>query len=55
VLGNQLGLSRDQVRYAREQTEQAFRVLLRREVRDQVRSEEQVGDEIRELMELLAR
>jgi RNA polymerase sigma-70 factor (ECF subfamily) len=55
ALGKRLGLSRDQVRYAREQTEQAFRVLLRREVRDQVGSEEEVGDEIRELMELLAR
>jgi RNA polymerase sigma-70 factor (ECF subfamily) len=54
-LGRRLGLSREQVRYAKEQTEQSFRELLRAEVRDQVESEEEVGDEIRELMALLGR
>jgi hypothetical protein len=54
-LANRLGLCRDQVRYAGEQAEQAFRVLLRAEVREQVGSEEEVGDEIRELMALLGR
>jgi RNA polymerase sigma-70 factor (ECF subfamily) len=52
-LAERLGLSRDQVRYAKEQAEQSFRVLLRTEIREQVGSEEEVGDEIRELMALL--
>jgi RNA polymerase sigma-70 factor (ECF subfamily) len=54
-LGNRLGLTRDQVRYAREQAEQAFRVLLRAEVRDQVSDDADIDDEIRELQALLAR
>jgi len=52
-LGNRLGLTRDQVRYAREQAEQAFRVLLRAEVRDQVSDDTDIDDEIRELQALL--
>jgi RNA polymerase sigma-70 factor (ECF subfamily) len=48
-----LGLSRDQVRYALEQVNRWLMVLLRAEVRDQVDSEADVGDEIRELLDLL--
>jgi RNA polymerase sigma factor (sigma-70 family) len=54
-LAERFHLSRDQVRYALEQVQKWFVVLLRAEVRDQVGSEADVGDEIRELMTLLGR
>ena len=54
-LARQLGMTRDQVRYALEQTKGWFRVLLRAEVRDHVDGDEDVGEEIRELLVLLER
>jgi RNA polymerase sigma-70 factor (ECF subfamily) len=53
-LASRLGMTRDQVRYAREQTEQWFRVLLRAEVREQVDSDDEVGAEVGELLALLS-
>lgn len=54
-LARRTGLTHDQVRYALEQTQQWFRALLRKEVREQVGSDEEVGDEIRELLACLRR
>ena len=55
ALADELGISRDQVRYALEQTTKWFRHLLRREVRDQIGSQANVGDEIHELMSRLGK
>jgi len=54
-LAERFGLTRDQVRYALEVVQRRFVSMPRREVRDQVGSEEEVGDEIRELLALLGR
>lgn len=48
-------LTREQVRYALEQVRQGFLVLLRAEVADQVGSEAEIDEEIRELLKLLGR
>src|SRR5262249_45651192 len=53
ALAHRFGLTRDQVRYALEQTAEWFATLLRAELRDQVATEEDIDAEIRELMELL--
>ncbi len=52
-LADQLGMTRDQVRYALSMAEQRFAHFLREEVRDQVGSEEDVGEEINELLAIL--
>jgi RNA polymerase sigma-70 factor (ECF subfamily) len=52
-LGRRHAMTRDQVRTALERTQQRFRDYLRDEVRGQVDSEEEIGDEIRELLALL--
>jgi hypothetical protein len=52
-LGERFGLTRDQVRYALEITEKRFAHLLREEVRDQVGTEAEVGEEVRDLLTLL--
>jgi hypothetical protein len=49
ALAERFGLTRDQVRYALKQVQGRFVPLLR----DQVGSEADVGEEIRELMALL--
>lgn len=54
-LARRVGMTRDQVRHALEQTQQWFRTLLRREVRDHVESDEEVGEEIRDLLMILKR
>jgi RNA polymerase sigma-70 factor (ECF subfamily) len=51
-LGESLGLSRDQVRYAQQQAELRFLQLLRIEVRGQVDSKGDVETEIREILRL---
>lgn len=53
ALGEQLGLTRDQVRYALQMTQTRFAHFLREEVRDQVGSEAEVDNEVRELLSLL--
>ena len=52
-LGERLGITRDQVRYALEVVERRFKHYLEEEVRDQVASEADIGDEIGELFQLL--
>ena len=46
---------RDQVRYAREKVEERFAHSLREEVRQELETETDIGEEVRELLELLAR
>ena len=53
-LALQFQLTRDQVRYALDIVEQRYVHFLREEVRDQVGSDAGVGDEIRDLLALLA-
>ena len=53
ALAEQLGITRDQVRYALEQTNERFIELLRAAVADQVDAEIEIDDELRELEELL--
>jgi len=53
VLAEQLGLSRDQVRYGLSQTNRRFSDLLQTEVAGQVDSAADVGAEIDEIMHLL--
>jgi DNA-directed RNA polymerase specialized sigma24 family protein len=53
ALAEQFGLTLDQVRYALDQTRDWFAELLRAEVRQHVTSDEEVGQEIRDLMDLL--
>jgi RNA polymerase sigma-70 factor (ECF subfamily) len=55
ALAARFRLTRDQVRYALGQVRQWFVVLLRAEVRDQVGSEAEVDEEIRDLLALLGR
>ncbi len=52
-LAHRFGCSRDQVRYAIEQTDRQFARLFRAAVREQVDSEEHVEMEIREIEKLL--
>jgi RNA polymerase sigma factor (sigma-70 family) len=47
------GLSRDQVRYALDQTRQWFKHLLREEVRKETVSEDELNDEVRELLAVI--
>ncbi len=54
-LAERFGLTRDQVRYALEMVQKRFVHLLRKAVADQVASEEEVSDEIRDLLALLGR
>jgi RNA polymerase sigma-70 factor (ECF subfamily) len=54
-LGERFGMTRDQVRYALAVVEKRFKFLLREEVRDQVDSEADIAEEIRELMDLMQR
>jgi len=54
-LAERFGLTRDQGRYALEVVEKRFAHLLRREVGEQVGSDAEVGEEIRELLALLGR
>jgi len=53
ALADRFAMTRDQVRYALEQVQRWFVVLLRAEVRDHVDCDADVGDEIRELLALL--
>ena len=53
ALGSRFGLTRDQVRYALDMTQKRFVHFLREEVRDQVGSEAEVDNEVRELLALL--
>jgi RNA polymerase sigma-70 factor (ECF subfamily) len=52
ALGRELGLTRDQVRYAQQQAELRFLQLLRVEVRGQVDAKEDVEEEVREILRL---
>jgi hypothetical protein len=53
-VAKKLGLTRDQVRYALDRTEEQFVGLLRAEIADQVGSSAEIGEEIQELERLLA-
>ena len=53
ALAAHFGLSRDQVRYAVDQVNEQFVVLLRQEVADQVGTSADIDAEIRELESLL--
>ena len=53
ALAEQMGISRDQVRYALEQTNQRFVELLRAEIADQVDFGVDINEELRELEDLL--
>jgi RNA polymerase sigma factor (sigma-70 family) len=53
ALAGQMGVSRDQVRYALEQTNQQFIEFLRAEVAGQVDSDSHVDEELQQLEELL--
>ncbi|MBV9125168.1 MAG: sigma-70 family RNA polymerase sigma factor [Planctomycetes bacterium] len=55
ALAERFGMSRDQVRYALEIVQKRFAHFLREEVRDQVHSEAEVADEIRDLLALLGK
>jgi hypothetical protein len=46
-------MTRDQVRYTREVVEKRFEHYLREEVGDQVTAEPDIGEEIRDLLQLL--
>jgi hypothetical protein len=48
-------MTRDQVRYALEVVEKRFEHYLREEVGDQVTSDSDVGEEIRDLLQWLQR
>lgn len=52
-VARKLGLTRDQVRYALQRTEEQFVGLLRAEIADQVGSSADTGEEIQELERLL--
>jgi hypothetical protein len=52
-LGRRFAMTRDQVRYALEMVQKRFVHYLRSEVRDQVGSEDEVGEEVGELLGLL--
>jgi RNA polymerase sigma-70 factor (ECF subfamily) len=55
ILGARYGMTRDQVRYAWEVVEKRFEHYLRDEIGDEVAAEADIGDEIRELLQLLQR
>ena len=52
-LGQRFGMTRDRVRYAMEMTQKRFVHLIHEEVRDQVGSETEIDNEVRELLALL--
>ena len=52
-LAAELGVTRDQVRYAIDRTNQKFRELLRAEVAEQVGADSEIDDEIREIVRWL--
>lgn len=54
-LAARFGVTRDQIRYATQQAEARFSALLRGAIRDQVGTDAEVGEEVRELLALLAR
>ncbi len=54
-LAERFGLTRDQVRYALDLVQKRFAHLLRREAGEQVGSDQEADEEVRELLELLGR